>query len=229
MTSDASQWVDIDLSWELSSKVTEINNGYALNGGNIEADITLTGNQVTNKYGVIFIIANLIPDTIYHTNLCELVCYDEGGSMLNASLTYFKLIENDIFWIEIDIPHKTHRIEYRFSGKFDVTAIQLYGVSTSAVNVATYESVGTVQPDKFQGVKVEADGRIGVNVGAGLSINAEGAIAVTGLEGSAFKSLDYYDNGFKVNGAATFRRVTGGLLHLESNTTIPITKKVGNI
>lgn len=184
MLSDSSQWVDVDLSWVLSSKVTEINNGYALNGGNIEADVTLTGNQVTNKYGVIFYIANLVPETIYHTNNCELVCYDESGSMLNASLTYFKLVENDSFWIEIDVPHKTHRIEYKFRGKFDVTAMQLYGVNNIAtVNVATYANAGTVQPKQNYGVVVEADGKISVDpkttqLGSfeGTSTNVEDAL-----------------------------------------------------
>lgn len=227
MISDASQWVDIELEWSYSSGVTPITNGYSIDNSRIESDTTLTENQSTNKYGVIFIIASLDASI---NNYCELVFYDSSGSMLNASRTYFNIVEDGKTWIEIDVPHKVSRVEYVFGGKFDVTAIQLYGVSNLAtVNVATYESVGTVQPDKFQGVKVEADGRIGINVGAGLSLDSEGKVTVTGLEGSAFKSLDYYDNGFKVNGTATFRRVASGLLHVESNTTIPITKKAGNI
>ncbi len=183
MISDASQWVDVDLSWAISSRVTEIDNGYALDGGSIEADIILTGNQVTNKYGLIFIVSSLQEETKYHTNYCDLVFYDSSGSMLNASLTYFKLVENDRLWIEIDVPHKAHRVEYRFSGKFEVTAIQLYGVSASAVNVATYESVGTVQPKQNYGVVVEADGKISVDpkttqLGSfqGTSTNVEDAL-----------------------------------------------------
>ena len=199
MLSDASSWVDINLSWEVSSLVTEISGGYSLNAGHIEADVTLAGNQITNKYGVIFYVSNLVPESIYHINSCELVCYDEGGSMLNASLTYFKLVENGRTWIEIDIPHKTHRIEYKFSGKFDVTAMQLYGVNNIAtVDIATYENVGTVKPEQTKGIYVEADGRIGVNASTAPVGNFQGTS--TNLESALNELFQYASQGEAVAG-----------------------------
>lgn len=199
MISDASQWVDVDLSWAVSSRVTEISDGYALDGGSIESDILLTGNQITNKYGVIFIVSSLQEETIYHTNYCELVCYDESGSMLNASLTYFKLVENDKFWIEIDVPHKTSRIEYWFGGKFNVTAMQLYGVTNSAtVNVATYENTGIVKPEKEKGIYVEADGRIGVNASKVIDSTLKTTSKnLTGAINEVFQSAANSNNGHK--------------------------------
>lgn len=40
--------------------------------------------------------------------------------------------------------------------KFGVTGIELYAIA----NVATYENVGTVKPEKEKEIYVEADGRI---------------------------------------------------------------------
>ncbi|ADZ82569.1 hypothetical protein [Cellulosilyticum lentocellum] len=239
MISDASQWVDIELEWSYSSGVTPITNGYSIDNSRIESDTTLTENQSTNKYGVIFIIASLDASI---NNYCELVFYDSSGSMLNASRTYFNIVEDGKTWIEIDVPHKVSRVEYVFGGKFDVTAIQLYGVSNLAtVNVATYESVGTVQPDKFQGVKVEADGRIGVNIGDGLTITADGKVTTTSdLSGSNWTSIDDYLDGWVVNAAIdTQSNISGGywfkflsngdLQYLNGNRTIRCTSHNSNM
>ncbi|QEH69713.1 hypothetical protein [Cellulosilyticum sp. WCF-2] len=155
--------IDISLTWVASSKVTEISGGYSLNGGNIEADITLDTTQQNTKYGFIFIVTDLIEAE----NYMELVAYGEDGLYLNNTRVHMPITSvhvGEVTWKYITFPKKVTRFEFRFYGKYDVTAMQLFAVTeATTVNVATYENTGIVKPEQEKGIYVEADGRIGVN------------------------------------------------------------------
>ncbi len=227
MISDASKWVNIEISFSASGDVTSISYGYRLNEGRIKANTTLVGNQITNKYGVIFYIDGLIGQ---QENYCELVFYDASGSMLNASRSYFNIVENGKTWIEIDVPHQTSRIEYTFGGNFDVTGIQLYGVnSTATIKVATYEATGVVKPVQEKGIYVEADGRIGVNASKVIDNTLQTTSKnITGAINELFQSATAFADALKlfrtsilskggVVAALTIQGINDGILSIPSS------------
>lgn len=234
--------IDINLTWVASSKVTEISGGYSLNGGNVEADVTLDTTQQNTKYGFIFIVSNL---TEFENNYMELVAYGEDGLFINNTRAHMPITSvhvGEVTWKYVTFPKKVTRFEFGFYGKYDVTAMQLFAVTeTTTVNVATYENTGIVKPEQEKGIYVEADGRIGVNASKVIdntlkttSKNITAAInevmeLVQTTTPVGLTSLVYKDNGFIVNNSATFRRIDQGLLHVESNVIIPITQESGSV
>lgn len=248
MISDASKWVDINISnWHYiqDAGVEEVSNGYKLNGASISAEIELTGKQIADQYGVIFTVSDL-HEMKYNDNCCQLTFYDEEGHLLDAGLSYLPVSEEERVWKEIKAPCKTYKVELHFYGNFTVTGVQIYAINERAsVAPATTIVTGIVRPVVKGGLKViEKDnkeknqkaGDLSINCGDGITITEDGKLSITSdLSGSNWQSLFRFTNGFIVNGSLKEdgsvdpstgyffeRQENGDLLYKNANRVIKI-------
>ena len=234
MISDASKWVDINIdSWNYISGggVEESGGGYKLNGSSIETDIELTGAQQATQYGLIYNITN-IKQMAYRDNFAELLIYDESLNFAQAQQVYIPIVENGRVWFETPT-QKGYKLTLKFTGDYTVSSMQVYGISDGTVGDATYTDKGVVVVDNTAGMVI-ADGKIGTNIGDGLTFTADGKITTTAdLSGSNLQSIKFYtatsDEGMCVNGVYFFAKKSGGMQFLNGDRFIPVTKDTGGV